>query len=868
MKKSVALAVAATLVVAAACGNDVHSTTSTSGGSIPKSDLLVDSSTAEARIEALREQLQTRASSRSCPPGYAAVTAKPTLLNAVATGFEKVDDTHFRPVLPANAKSTVTKPASVILPMRASDAVSLEDDTTHTNVKFALRGASDATASVAKGMVVYPGALNGADVVHRVHAEGTEDYVVFESKPALEELAYDVDVSRVAGLRLVSNTLEFLDSDGSPRLRVAPPYVVDARGLRINASLSVTGCAYDVNPAGPRRRAVIASASPSCEVHVAWTGNSYPAMVDPGWTTTGSMAAARELNPATLLSTGKVLVVGGLSTSGILASAELYDPAAGTFSATGSMTTPRLAHTATLLASGKVLVAGGASGGAIASAEIYDPAAGTFSMTGSMATARESHTATLLVSGKVLVAGGVDPTMDTSLAGAELFDPTAGTFSATGAMTTARASQTATSLASGKVLVAGGTTAVSTVTASADLYDPTAGTFSATGAMTATRQSHTATLLASGKVLVTGGGSTGGTSVVSSAELYDPTAGTFSTTGSMATGRYYHTATLLASGKVLVAGGDNGGSYLASAELFDPTADTFSATIGTLATARAHQTATALVSGIVLITGGQNGSDSLASAEVYDPNDFAVAAKCTSNLDCDTNFCVDGVCCNSACTDQCEACDVSGHAGTCTPAAGSPHGARSKCAANSLCTATCDGTNTKACTYAPSKCASTCANGSENDSLCDTTGSCVAQSTSRSCNNLVCADTKSCKTTCASNADCLTGFTCGNDGTCVVGGVCTDAHSSKGADGTVTDCTPYKCGSSGTCPNTCTSVADCVAPSACDPSGHCVAAASSNSGGCNGSGSNESPADAAWIFALAAAYLTVSLRRSRNARAK
>ena len=59
-----------------------------------------------------------------------------------------------------------------------------------------------------------------------------------------------------------------------------------------------------------------------------------------------------------------------------LSSAELYDPASGTWTATGSLGTARDAHTATLLPNGKVLVAGGNNGPALSSAELYDPGLG------------------------------------------------------------------------------------------------------------------------------------------------------------------------------------------------------------------------------------------------------------------------------------------------------------------------------------------------------------------------------------------------------------------------------------------------------------------------------------------------------------
>ena len=83
-----------------------------------------------------------------------------------------------------------------------------------------------------------------------------------------------------------------------------------------------------------------------------------------------------------------------------------------TFEQTGSLITGRNTHTATLLPDGKVLVAGGYndnSGGMLASAEVYDPASGIWTFTNdSLANARYLHTATLLLDGTVLITGGND----------------------------------------------------------------------------------------------------------------------------------------------------------------------------------------------------------------------------------------------------------------------------------------------------------------------------------------------------------------------------------------------------------------------------------------------------------------------------
>jgi len=260
---------------------------------------------------------------------------------------------------------------------------------------------------------------------------------------------------------------------------------------------------------------------------------------------TGSMTSRRTGHTATLLANGRVLIAGGNDTDGHgVASAELYDPRTGTFSATGSMTSARTFHTATLLTDGRVLITGGdpsawtTSGPFIASAEIYDPKTGTFSATGPMSVGRELHTATVLDDGRVLITGGVtNGSPAPSLASAELYDPRTGTFSATGSMISARVYQTATLLADGRVLIAGGLEHGRAYAdnpqflASAELYDPTSGTFSATGPMSDRRVAQTANVLADGRVLVAAGVVDNALTTLANAEIYDPKTGTFSPGG-------------------------------------------------------------------------------------------------------------------------------------------------------------------------------------------------------------------------------------------------------------------------------------------------------------------------------------------------
>src|SRR5882724_1649402 len=136
---------------------------------------------------------------------------------------------------------------------------------------------------------------------------------------------------------------------------------------------------------------------------------------------TGSLNAGRAGHSATLLLDGKVLVADGANGSAIKSAelydpatgmwsftAEIYDPATGTWSATGFMNEKREERTATLLSDGRVLVVGGTSDGSsgLASTEIYDPSTGVWTLTGNLITGRFRHTAALLRDGRVLVTGG------------------------------------------------------------------------------------------------------------------------------------------------------------------------------------------------------------------------------------------------------------------------------------------------------------------------------------------------------------------------------------------------------------------------------------------------------------------------------
>src|SRR5439155_13113966 len=77
------------------------------------------------------------------------------------------------------------------------------------------------------------------------------------------------------------------------------------------------------------------------------------------WTLTASLRRAHQSHSATLLSNGKVLVVGGLQRDEtVISQVEIYSPGAETWKTAGRIRKARADHTATLLADGRLLIAG------------------------------------------------------------------------------------------------------------------------------------------------------------------------------------------------------------------------------------------------------------------------------------------------------------------------------------------------------------------------------------------------------------------------------------------------------------------------------------------------------------------------------
>jgi hypothetical protein len=315
----------------------------------------------------------------------------------------------------------------------------------------------------------------------------------------------------------------------------------------------------------------------------------------------------RYAHTATLLRDGRVLVVGGRQLTwdtassihaGTLASVEVFDPATATWASGPALHEARSAHTATLLTDGRVLVVGGFSESTsdyvVHSAELFDPTTSTWTLLKAPLGAGD-HSATLLGDGRVLVVGwpGGTVTGDSWA----IFDPTTARWTAPKSTALALPFHTAIALRDGSVLAAGGTHPLPDgpppPNAAAARFDPATGMWAAVPSMHSPRLGFAAILLRDGRVLAVDGGS---------AELFDPVTNTWSSTGSPISPRLDPVAVALADGRVLVVGEHGTIDSKAIVEIYDPTSAAFSEAAPFPVTE--GPTATRLLDGRVLIAGG------------------------------------------------------------------------------------------------------------------------------------------------------------------------------------------------------------------------------------------------------------------------
>ncbi len=248
---------------------------------------------------------------------------------------------------------------------------------------------------------------------------------------------------------------------------------------------------------------------------------------------------------------------------------------------------------------------------------------------------------------------------------------------------------------------------------------------------------------------------------------------------------------------------------------------------------------------------------------------------CGENKQCKTGFCVDGVCCNTPCLGQCEACDTQSAVGTCLPVIGEPHGSRTKCATGSAeeacATARCDGTVRDACAgfLGPEvSCRqATCVKGvAITSAVCAGKGSCPAPDL-RQCEPFACVGA-ACAKACTVEAHCAAGYRCDEEtGLCLAIATCIDEVTLDPPGSAPQSCVPYRCRGVA-CLSQCNGVEDCAPGFLCNSDNSCVKARPDEDDDAGGCGCRirprQTPSEAAWLL-LASVGLAARRRRWRIA---
>ncbi len=754
----------------------------------------------------------------------------------------------------------LTRHGEVELGGRSVTGVVFRDNRTGLSVNVRLRDAREAPRRLLDGRTVQFESVTaqGGDWMVRLTTSGFEDFVTLPER-SQDEVIYDLALGDgVAGLRLLGDSLELLDADGAPRLRMRAPVVIGTLGARHPVTVSLRNCTVDRDTRAPWDRPVVAPGARNCSLHLRWRSETllYPAVLDPSWTTTtNDLNHARRFHTASLLPDGTVIVAGGSNST----QCELYNPMLKSWANGNDLNSARRGHTATTMEDGSIVLVGGQindnNGNATGVTEIERYYGQSMKPKWEVETVslpaspnyltRYAHTTTLLKDDHLLVIGGRSPggkvrndIVILSLDKQQLPPLTI----CSSCLDTPRAHHTATRLDSDRILIAGGF-ALEDFAPFPRIHDinalqlqkagaPIAG-LGQKGTIMAPRAFHTAAAIDELNMLVVGGLGAG-----SSVELYraDATPETkaeikgedaWSSLAVMEGSRVKHTMTEIGDGLFLVAGGQSGTEVRDDAVIFDYKANAW-LEAGTFDAARREHTATVLTSGDVLLVGGTDdllvGDSGIDTSVVFSRWD--IGESCVDDGECMSLHCEQNVCCDKTCDGPCESCNGDDAIGSCTPLAAQTD-------AESCAPYLCDG----ASTTCPDSC------GSDTD--------CVE---GRLCIGDRCVEPPPPKedgTNCSHEAMCGSGFC--TDGRCCV----------------AETCAPYRClGDNGTCVTSCKTSFDCAEDAVCNSEGRCIAAAETLA--------PPSPSCAVarrravrpppWWFALAAIGLVVRRRRreSRN----
>lgn len=215
---------------------------------------------------------------------------------------------------------------------------------------------------------------------------------------------------------------------------------------------------------------------------------------------------------------------------------------------------------------------------------------------------------------------------------------------------------------------------------------------------------------------------------------------------------------------------------------------------------------------------------------------------CTKDADCTGAWCVDGTCCGQQKCATCEACDVPGSVGLCSPVKGKDDA--DSCKGESTCDdgGACRRRDGVACSSDPDCASGHCADGvccnaacGERCDVCakaagaSADGVCTplpkGSAGTPSCAPYLCGGAAVCAVACVADEDCAVGSRCAA-GACVPGGgaKCSGALTLVGADGQSVSCAPFRC-AAGACTTSCQTADDCAAGNTCNSSGKCLPAA-------------------------------------------